>query len=102
MCNVTSGEYGMLIELLDLILGIAFGFFHHGKEDYTGIIKNGAIAGIVMGIILALISMYLPGGASINVGFPGVLGIVLEIIIFVIIFILGAFIGDQVEKLRNR
>jgi hypothetical protein len=92
----------MLIELLDLILGIAFGFFHHGKEDYTGIIKNGAIAGIVMGIILALISMYLPGTVSINVGFLGVLGIILEIIIFVVIFILGAFIGDQVEKIRNR
>ncbi len=29
----------MLLELLDLLIGVAFGFFHRGKEDYTGILR---------------------------------------------------------------
>lgn len=93
----------MLLEILDLILGIGFGFFHRGKEDYTGIIRNGAIAGIVMGIVLVLLSVYvIPGGLSIDVGFLGIFGIFIEIILFVIIFILGAFIGDKTETLLKK
>jgi hypothetical protein len=96
------GRTGMLLEILNLILGIVFGFFHRGNEDYTGILRNGAIAGLILGIIFVLIAMYLPGGMSINVGFLGVFGIFIEIIIFVIIFILGAFIGDRIESIRKK
>jgi hypothetical protein len=93
----------MLFEILDLILGIGFGFFHHGKEDYAGIFRNGAIAAIVMGIVLAFLSTYvIPNGTSIDVGFLGVFGIFIDIIIFVIIFILGAFIGDKLDPLLKK
>jgi hypothetical protein len=89
----------MLLELLNLVMGIVFGFVHHGKEDYTGIIRNGAIAGIVLGIIFVLIAMFLvPGSTSIDISFLGVLGIFIEIAIFVIIFIIGAFLGDRLER----
>jgi len=37
-----------LILLLNLILGIVFGFIHRGKEDYTGLLRNGAIAGLLL------------------------------------------------------
>ena len=88
----------MWIELLNFIFGMAFGFFHHGKEDLMGILRNGAIAGIILGIIFVLVSMFVvPGDLSISVGFLGVFGIFIEIIIFVIIFIVGAFIGDWLE-----
>jgi hypothetical protein len=88
----------MWFELLNFIIGIAFGFFHHGKEDLTGILKNSAIIGIVLGIIFVLVSMFLlPGVTSTGVGFLGVFGIFIEIMIFVIIFIVGAFIGDWLE-----
>ena len=93
----------MWFYLLDFIIGIAFGFFHHGKEDRMGIFKNGAIAGIVLGILFVLISMGLvPGDISIDVGFLGVFGIFIEIIFFVIIFIVGTFIGDLLERVLNK
>jgi len=93
----------MWLELLNFIIGIAFGFFHHGKEDFMGILKNGAIIGIVLGIFFVLVSMFLvPGGISISVGFLGVFGIFIEIMIFVLIFIVGAFIGDWLEGVLKK
>jgi len=93
----------MWFELLNFIIGIAFGFFHHGKEDLSGILKNGAIIGIVLGIIFVLLSALLvPEGISISVGFLGVFGIFIQIIIFVIIFIAGAFIGDWLEGILKK
>ena len=93
----------MWFELLNFIIGIAFGFFHHGKEDLLGILRNGAIIGIVLGIIFVLLSALLvPEGISISVGFLGVFGIFIQIIIFVIIFIVGAFIGDWLERILKK
>jgi hypothetical protein len=64
-----------------------------------GILKNSAIIGIVLGIIFVLVSMFLiPGSISIGVDFLGVFGIFIEIMIMVIIFIVGAFIGDWLER----
>lgn len=93
----------MWFELLNFIIGIAFGFFHHGKEDLLGILRNGAIIGIVLGIIFVLLSALLvPEGISISVGFLGVFGIFIQIIMFVIIFIVGAFIGDLLERILKK
>jgi len=93
----------MWFELLNFFIGIAFGFFHHGKEDLLGILRNGAIIGIVLGIIFVLLSALLvPEGISISVGFPDVFGIFIQIIIFVIIFIAGAFIGDWLEGILKK
>lgn len=89
----------MWLELLNFIIGIAFGFFHRGKEDLMGIFKNSAIIGIVLGIFFVLVSIFLvPGSISLGFGFLGVFGIFIVIIIFVIIFIVGAFIGDWLES----
>jgi hypothetical protein len=93
----------MWFELLNFIIGIAFGFFHRGKEDRMDILKNGAIIGIVLGILLVIVSMFLvPGEISISVGFLGIFGIFIEIIIFVIIFIAGTFIGDWLEGVTKK
>ncbi len=93
----------MWLELLNFIIGITFGFFHHGKEDLMGILRNSAIIGIVLGIIFVLFSMFLvPGGISSDVGLLGVFGIFIEILIFVIIFIVGAFIGDWLEGVLKK
>ena len=89
----------MLFELLDLVIGIAFGFFHRGKEDYMGILRNGAIAGIAAGVVFAL-AMYLlsPATAGTAFGFFGPLGIIIEILIYVVLFMAGTFIGDRIES----
>jgi hypothetical protein len=88
----------MWLELLNFILGLAFGFSHRGEEDYTGIMRNGVIIGTFSGILFVLIAMFVvPEGLSIDTGFLGVLGVFVEIFLFVVIFILGAFIGDRLE-----
>jgi hypothetical protein len=92
-----------LLILLNLILGIVFGFIHRGKEDYFALLRNGVIAGLLLGLIFVLAANYLiPGGISIDIGIPGVLGIFIEIFIFLIIFLMGAFIGDKIEGIRKK
>ena len=93
----------MLFELLNLILGIAFGFLHKGREDYYALLKNGVIVGLVLGIVFVLAAQYLfPGGKTINFGNLGVPGVFIDIFFFVIIFILGAFIGDKIEQMVRK
>lgn len=93
----------MLPEILNFILGMIFGFFHKGTEDYNGILRNGAMIGLVLGIIFVLAAKYLfPGIMDIDLSFLGVFGIFISIIIFVIIFILGAFIGDRLSVIVKR
>jgi hypothetical protein len=93
----------MWFELLNLILGIAFGFFHKGKEDYYGLLKNGVIVGLVLGIIFVLAAQHLvPGGKSIDFGSFGAPGFFIEIFIFLVIFILGAFVGDKIESMLKK
>ena len=88
----------MILELLDLIIGIVFGFVHKGKEDYGGLLRNSAICGLVIGIIFVLLSAFIfPGTTSLIGGAFGVFSIFVVIIVYVIIFIVGAFIGDLIE-----
>jgi|GEM_PF-319915 hypothetical protein len=92
----------VLFELLDLVIGIAFGFFHQGKEDYIGILRNGAIAGIAVGVVFVL-AMYIlsPATAGTAFGYFGPLGVIVEILIYVVIFMAGTFIGDRIEGAMN-
>lgn len=93
----------MWFEVLNLLLGIAFGFFHKGKEDYYGLLKNGVIVGLVLGIIFVLAAQTLvPGSKSIDFGSLGAPGFFIEIFIFLVIFILGAFIGDKIESMVKK
>jgi hypothetical protein len=93
----------MLLEILNLVLGIAFGFFHKGKEDYYGLLKNGVIAGLILGIIFVLAAQYLlTGGMSIDFGFLGAAGFFIEIFLFLVIFIIGTFVGDWLERVIRK
>jgi hypothetical protein len=93
----------MILELLNLILGIVFGFLHKGKEDYYLLLKNGVVAGLLLGIVFVLAADYVyPGGISFDFGVLGTPGIFIEIFLFVIIFIVGAFIGDKLEVMAGR
>jgi len=92
----------MWFELLNLILGVAFGFFHKGKEDYYSLLKNGVITGVVLGIIFVFAAQYIfPGGMSFDIGF-GAPGFFIGIVLFLVIFILGAFIGDKIENILKK
>jgi hypothetical protein len=91
----------MWFELLTLILGIAFGFFHKGKEDYYSLLKHGVIVGLVLGIIFVLAAKSIVQG-GINFGVLGEPGIFFEIFMFLVIFIIGAFIGDKLETMLGK
>jgi uncharacterized transporter YbjL len=92
----------MWFELLILILGIAYGFFHKGKEDLWGLLKMGALIGIILGVIFGLIAFFFaPGALSLGIGITGGIGIFIGIIILAIIFIVGAFIGDWFEGMKK-
>jgi hypothetical protein len=57
----------------------------------------------VIGILFVLLSLSLvPGGLSLDVGFLGVFSVFLVIILFVIIFMVGAFIGDKIERAKKK
>jgi hypothetical protein len=93
----------MWFELLNLILGIAFGFFHKGKEDYYSLLKNGVIAGVVLGIIFVFAVLYIfHTDMIIDVGSFGAPGFFIAIVLFLVIFIIGAFIGDKAESLLKK
>jgi hypothetical protein len=93
----------MLLEILNLILGIAFGFIHKGREDYYGLLKNGVIAGLILGIIFVLAAQYLlPKGLSVDFGFLGAAGFFIEIFLFLVIFIIGTFAGDWLERVIRK
>ena len=78
----------MWFELLVLIIGIAFGFFRKGKEDFWGLLKTGAIIGIVLGIIFGFIAfLFAPGFLGLGIGLAGGIGI---------------FIGDWLEGLQKK
>ena len=96
-------DYNIWFYLLNFIIGIVFGFFHRGKEDFMGILRNGAIAGLVLGIAFVLISrVFILGGLSLGPGFLGIFDIFIVIIIYVIIFMAGAFVGDRLECILKK
>ncbi|MCK9632759.1 MAG: hypothetical protein M0R30_14100 [Methanoregula sp.] len=93
----------MWIALVIFAIGIVFGFVHKGTEDYRGLIRNSAIAGVVISVILLLLSMVLlPGEVSSGYAIVGVFGLLVQIIIFVAIFIIGAFVGDKLEQVIRK
>src|SRR5512136_1579477 len=98
-----SGRGCMWFELLILIIGIAYGFFHKGKEDLWGLLKMGAIIGLVLGILFGLIAfIFAPGLLGLGVGLAGGIGVFIGIIILAIIFVIGSFIGDWLEGLQKK
>jgi putative flippase GtrA len=93
----------MWLALLDFAIGIGFGFAHKGTESYKEMLKNSAIAGVVMSIILLVLSaVMLPAEFASGSLVPGILGILITIIIYVIIFVIGTFVGDKLEQIFRK
>lgn len=93
----------MWLELLCFAIGIGFGFGHRGKEEYWAILKNGFVAGVVVSVILLLLSMaVLPAEFRSGALFPGIFGLIVTVVIYVVIFVMGTFVGDQLENLFRK
>ena len=99
------------LSIIIVILGILYGFFNKGTENYLRILFKGLKIGLSIGIIIGIITFIfstLSGGiiAGLVGGFlVGSTGAILFIILVGIItieFIVGVFIGDVLEKLLRR
>jgi hypothetical protein len=93
----------MWMFLLILLIGIVFGYVRKGKQDLWGLLRTGALVGVVLGAILGVIAFFLaPGGIGLALGFLGAVGIFIAFILLVILFIVGVFIGDYIEKAMEK
>lgn len=93
----------MWLELLDFAIGIGFGYGHRGKEEYWALLKNGFVAGVIISVILLLLSMVvLPEEFRSGALFPGIFGLIVTVVIYVAIFVMGTFIGDQLETVFRK
>jgi hypothetical protein len=86
--------------LIAFIIGIAYGFLAHGKQDKSELFKKGLLIGLVVGIILAVVG-FLAKAPVFGVG--GFLAVVWGAFIITLLFILGVWLGDLLEpKTRRR
>ena len=93
----------MWLVLLDFAIGIGFGYGHRGKEDYGAILRNGFVAGVVMSIVLLVLSMLLlPAEFSTGTFFPGIFGLIVTMVIYIVVFVVGTFVGDQLERVFRK
>ena len=93
----------MWFELLILVIGFAFGYLQKGKEDFWGLLKTGAIIGIILAVLFGLVAfLFAPGAIGLGLGLAGGIGIFIGVILLVIIFLAGTFIGDWLEGMQNK
>ena len=83
-----------IFEILAFIIGLVYGYVKPGKEQRWELFKKGIIYGIILGIIFGLIGFFVGGALLFAVS---AIGIFIEVVFLVIIFIIGTFIGDILE-----
>ncbi|MEA2076156.1 MAG: hypothetical protein U9O85_10620 [Euryarchaeota archaeon] len=89
----------MIFVTLAFIVGLVYGYAKPGKEDRWGLFKKGIVYGIILGILFGLIGFFVGGPLLFA---TSAIGIFMEVIILVIIFIAGTFIGDLLEVALKR
>lgn len=89
-----------------VLIGIIYGYSRKGTEDYIQILKKGLIIGLIIGIVITAIGFFAGGlfggivGGIIGgfvAGFGG-FAFFISIVMITIEFIIGAFIGDILER----
>ena len=84
----------MLFTTLAFIVGLVYGYAKPGKENRWGLFKKGIVYGLILGVILGVIGFFVGGPLLFA---ASAIGIFIEVVFLVIIFIIGTFIGDLVE-----
>lgn len=85
--------------LIVLLVGLAYGYFSPGRTQKWDLVKRAVLWAIVVGVVLAVIG-WLLGAGALGLGLLGLgfVGIVVTIAILAIVFVLGAWIGDWIER----
>jgi cytochrome c biogenesis protein CcdA len=84
----------MILYILAFIIGLVYGYVKPGKENRWELLKKGALFGVILGIIFGVIGFFVGGLFLFAVT---TIGIIIEVIFLIILFILGTFIGDILE-----
>ncbi len=84
----------MILELLAFIIGLVYGYVKPGKEKRWELFKKGIMYGIILGIIFGIIGFFVGGPLLFA---ATTIGMFIEVVFLVIIFIAGTFIGDLLE-----
>jgi cation transporter-like permease len=88
------GDEKMLFEILAFIIGLIYGYVKPGKEKRWKLFKKGIMYGIILGIIFGFIGFFV-GGLFLFAATA--IGMFIEVVFLVIVFIIGTFIGDLLE-----
>jgi membrane-associated protease RseP (regulator of RpoE activity) len=86
---------------LVLLVGIVYGYLKPGRQDKKQMLKTGAIVGLVLSVLLALLGMAVDfNPLGLPVGTNTFLGTVVAFIVMTVIFVIGVWVGDWLEGLR--
>lgn len=86
-----------LLEILTIVIGIAYGYIKPGKEDRFGIFKKGIIIGVALGIIFTVLGIFAGAEFLLMSGLIGFIAFI-DIVLIAILFIVGTYIGDWLEE----
>lgn len=89
-----------MLDILAFLIGIGYGYFNPGREDKKGMLKKGAIYGLILGAIFAVLSVFFGGGSLMFAPASGFFAF-LSVVYIVVIFIVGTWIGDWIEEKRK-
>jgi len=84
----------MIFVILAFIIGLVYGYVKPGKEERWDLLKKGIVYGIIIGIIFGVIAFF-AGGLLFFAA--SAIGMFIEVVFLVVIFIIGTFIGDVLE-----
>ena len=84
----------MMFMILAFIAGLVYGYVKPGKEKRWELFKKGMVYGVILGILFGFLG-FLLGGPLLFAA--GTIGMFINVVFLVIVFIAGTFIGDLLE-----
>lgn len=84
---------------LALLFGIVYGYITPGRQNKMELFKMAVVFGLVLGVVFALLAMFLSMDAlGFGLGALGLVAILITAIVVAVFFVVGAWIGDFLEE----
>lgn len=81
--------------LVTFIIGLFYGWLSPGREAKWALLKTGLLIGLVLALVFVLLG-FLVGATPLGLG--GGLSIFVSVVVLTLLFILGAWLGDLIER----
>lgn len=85
----------MVWGIVSLAIGAVYGYAKPGRQDKLELLKTGALAGTVLGALLAVLG-WVTGFSPFGLG-TGLVGAILSFLILALLFVAGVWVGDVIE-----